>query len=102
MKEATNKVSMASQKYSEIIEGWLLTKTKFLNSMLLDVQYNNKYDKNYLENYFRLQAEANKDVINIYAGFNNKDFMSVDGVKLVQIMIVPKDLGIKIQLIKMV
>ncbi|GAE02229.1 methyl-accepting chemotaxis protein [Clostridium botulinum B str. Osaka05] len=81
MKEATNKVSMASQKYSEIIEGWLLTKTKFLNSMLLDVQYNNKYDKNYLENYFRLQAEANKDVINIYAGFNNKDFMSVDGVK---------------------
>ncbi|WP_434297356.1 methyl-accepting chemotaxis protein [Clostridium sporogenes] len=81
MKEATNKVSMASQKYSEIIEGWLLTKTKFLNSMLLDVQYNNKYDKNYLENYFRLQAEANKDVINIYAGFNNKEFMSVDGVK---------------------
>ncbi|HDK7156104.1 TPA: methyl-accepting chemotaxis protein [Clostridium botulinum] len=81
MKETTNKVSMASQKYSEIIEGWLLTKTKFLNSMLLDVQYNNKYDKNYLENYFRLQAQANKDVINIYAGFNNKEFMSVDGVK---------------------
>ncbi|EPY6469770.1 methyl-accepting chemotaxis protein [Clostridium sporogenes] len=81
MEEATNKVSMASQKYSEIIEGWLLTKTKFLDSMLLDIQYNNKYDKKYLEDYFKLQAKANKDVINIYAGFNNKDFMSVDGVK---------------------
>ncbi len=46
MKETTNKVSMASQKYSEIIEGWLLTKTKFLDSMILDIQYNDKYDKN--------------------------------------------------------
>ncbi|EJO5346787.1 methyl-accepting chemotaxis protein [Clostridium botulinum] len=81
MKEATNKVSMASQKYSEIIEGRLLTKTKFLNSMLVDIQYNNKYDKKYLENYFRIQAEANKDIVNVYAGFNNKEFMSVDGVK---------------------
>ncbi len=80
MKESTNKVSIASQKYSEIIEGWLLTKTKFLDSMVLDVQYNNKYDKKYLEDYFRVQAKENKDIISIYSGFNNKDFRSVEGV----------------------
>ncbi|MDS1002993.1 methyl-accepting chemotaxis protein [Clostridium sporogenes] len=80
MEESTNKVSMASQKYSEIIEGWLLTKTKFLDSMVLDVQYNNKYDKKYLEDYFRVQAKENKDVISIYSGFNNKDFRSIEGV----------------------
>ncbi len=80
MKESTNKVSMASQKYSEIIEGWLLTKTKFLDSMVLDVQYNNKYDKKYLEDYFRVQAKENKDVVSIYCGFNNKEFRSIEGV----------------------
>ncbi len=80
MKETTNKVSMASQKYSEIIEGWLLTKTKFIDSMILDIQYNDKYDKKYLEEYFRLQAKANKDIISIYSGFNNKEFRSIEGV----------------------
>ncbi|NFA21969.1 methyl-accepting chemotaxis protein [Clostridium botulinum] len=80
MKETTNKVSMASQKYSEIIEGWLLTKTKFIDSMILDIQYNDKYDKKYLEEYFRVQAKANKDIISIYSGFNNKEFRSIEGV----------------------
>lgn len=79
MKESTNKVSMASQKYSEIIEGWLLTKTKFIDSMVVDVEYNNKYDINYLKKYFREQAKGNKDIICIYAGFNDNKFASSDG-----------------------
>ena len=79
MKESTNKVAMASQKYSEIIEGWLLTKTKFIDSMVVDVEYNNKYDINYLKKYFREQAKGNKDIICIYAGFNDNKFASSDG-----------------------
>ncbi|HDK7167494.1 TPA: methyl-accepting chemotaxis protein [Clostridium botulinum] len=79
MKESTNKVTMASQKYSEIIEGWLLTKTKFIDSMVVDVEYNNKYDINYLKKYFREQAKENKDIICIYAGFNDNKFASSDG-----------------------
>lgn len=45
MAESTNKVSMASQKYSEMINGWLLTKAKLMDSMVVDFQYNNKYDQ---------------------------------------------------------
>ncbi|EJO5346786.1 methyl-accepting chemotaxis protein [Clostridium botulinum] len=79
MKESTNKVSMASQKYSQIIEGWFLTKSKFIDSMVVDVQYNNKYDIKYLENYFKEQAKENKDIICIYAGFKDNKFAASDG-----------------------
>ncbi|KOR24447.1 methyl-accepting chemotaxis protein [Clostridium sp. FAM 1755] len=79
MKEATNKVSMASQKYSEIVEGWFLTKTKFVDSMVVDVEYNNKYDINYLKKYFSEQAKDNKDIIGIYAGFKDNKYVGSDG-----------------------
>ncbi|EJO5346788.1 methyl-accepting chemotaxis protein [Clostridium botulinum] len=78
MKETTNKVSMASQKYSEIIEGWIVTKTKLIDSMVVDVQYNNKYDINYLKSYFRQQAKGNKDIICIYAGFSDNKYVGSD------------------------
>ncbi|WP_251859589.1 methyl-accepting chemotaxis protein [Clostridium sp. Marseille-Q2269] len=78
MKESTNKVSMASEKYSEIIEGWLLTKTKFVDSMVVDVEYNNKYNNKYLKNYFREQVKENKDLICIYAGLSDKRYIGSD------------------------
>ncbi|WP_125153477.1 methyl-accepting chemotaxis protein [Clostridium rectalis] len=80
MKETTSKISIASEKYSEKIDGWLSKKTKLLDAITLDVQYNNKYDKKYLEDNFRVQAKDNDDIVSIYAGFSNKEFRSIEGV----------------------
>ena len=77
--EATNKVSMASQKYSEMINGWLLGKAKLMDSMVVDFQYNNKYDQKYIYEYFQSQLKNNKDVIGMYVGFEDKKFISGNG-----------------------
>ena len=79
MAESTNKVSMASQKYSEMINGWLLTKAKLMDSMAVDFQYNNKYDQKYIYSYFQSQLKDNKDVIGMYVGFEDKKFISGNG-----------------------
>ncbi|EJO5348402.1 methyl-accepting chemotaxis protein [Clostridium botulinum] len=79
MKESTNKVSMASEKYSEMINGWLLTKAKLMDSIVVDLEYNNKYDQKYVYNYFQTQLKENKDVIGMYVGFENKNFISGNG-----------------------
>lgn len=101
MAESTNKVSMASQKYSEMINGWLLTKAKLMDSMVVDFQYNNKYDQKYIYSYFQSQLKDNKDVIGMYVGFEDKNLYPVmDGYQL-KIMIVDKEIGIKKLLKKM-
>lgn len=79
MAESTNKVSMASQKYSEMINGWLLTKAKLMDSMVVDFQYNNKYDQKNIYSYFQSQLKDNKDVIGMYVGFEDKKFISGNG-----------------------
>ncbi|EPY6472214.1 methyl-accepting chemotaxis protein [Clostridium sporogenes] len=79
MAESTNKISMASQKYSEMINGWLLTKAKLMDSMVVDFQYNNKYDQKYIYSYFQSQLKDNKDVIGMYVGFEDKKFISGNG-----------------------
>ena len=70
---------MASQKYSEMINGWLLGKAKLMDSMVVDFQYNNKYDQKYIYEYFQSQLKNNKDVIGMYVGFEDKKFISGNG-----------------------
>ncbi len=93
--EATNKVSMASQKYSEMINGWLLGKAKLMDSMVVDFQYNNKYDQKYIYEYFQSQLKNNKDVIGMYVGFEDKNSYLVMAGYQLKIMIVGKEIGIK-------
>ncbi|GAA0748359.1 methyl-accepting chemotaxis protein [Clostridium oceanicum] len=79
MKECSNNISVASEKYGSIIDGWMVSKSKVIDSMAVDLQYNNKYDTKYVYTYFKNQLKENKDIIGMYIGFEDKKFISGNG-----------------------
>lgn len=79
MKESSQKISMASEKYGDIIDGWLKAKAKLIDSMVVDLEFNDKYEEKIVYNYFQSQLKSNKDIIGMYIGFQDKKFISGNG-----------------------
>lgn len=74
--EATNKINMASEKYAEIINGWLSSQVSFIDSTVTSIEYNENYDAEHLGNYLKTAIKNNKDVMTLLVGFKDKRVFS--------------------------
>ncbi|PJI09298.1 MULTISPECIES: methyl-accepting chemotaxis protein [Clostridium] len=74
----TDKMIVSSEKYSEMINGWLDTQTKVFNEVAENTENNNmiKNDDDILK-YFSRKIKSNSNVSDIYAAFEDGKF--IDG-----------------------
>ncbi|AKA67708.1 methyl-accepting chemotaxis protein [Clostridium scatologenes] len=76
----SNKMSISSEKYSEIVNGWLDKETiKFKD--IVDNMYDNNIidDNNKLTGYFKQKLKANPNISDLYMGFTNKTHIDGSG-----------------------
>lgn len=76
----SNKMSISSEKYSEIVNGWLDKETiKFKD--IVDNMYDNNIidDNNKLTDYFKQKLKANPNISDLYMGFTNKTHIDGSG-----------------------
>lgn len=76
----TDKMIVSSEKYSEIINGWLDTQTKTFNEVAENVENTNmiKDDDEALK-YFSAKIKGNSNVSDIYEGFEDGKFIDGTG-----------------------
>lgn len=69
------KISIASQRYAEIIDGWVKEKTELLQTICNDIEYQSNYDTKFLKGKFKTQMDSDKEILSLYVGFKDKRFV---------------------------
>lgn len=69
----------ASEKYTEQLNGWLVSQGKMIQEMANDLEHYNNYNIDNLFSYFQAKQKPNPYILCYYAGFNDKRFISGDG-----------------------
>lgn len=69
------KISIASQRYAEIINGWVKEKTELLQSVSNDIEHQLNYDTKFLKEKLKVQMDSDKEILSLYVGFKDKSFV---------------------------
>lgn len=77
--ETTSKLQASSEKYSEIINGWMDGQGKILSEIQYNIENRKQLDDNELLEYFKAKMKTNPYVTDIYIGFNNKKMLDGSG-----------------------
>lgn len=77
--EALGKLQMASDKYGESINSWLLEQGKSLEEIADSIVFFGEFDQEFLLRYLTNRTEANAYSIAVYLGFSDNRFISGDG-----------------------
>lgn len=78
-KESLGKLQMASDKYGETINSWLLTQGKSIEEIGDSIMLHDLYDTETLLGYLTNRTESNEYSIAVYLGFFDNRFVSGDG-----------------------
>ncbi|MBB6216015.1 methyl-accepting chemotaxis protein [Anaerosolibacter carboniphilus] len=78
-KESLEKLQMASDKYGESINSWLLAQGKIVEEIGDSIVFHGQYDSSSLLDYLTNRTEANEYSIAVYLGFADNQFVSGDG-----------------------
>lgn len=72
------KISAESQRYAEIINGWVKEKTELLQTICNDIEYQSNYDTKFLRGKFKAQISEESDVLRLYVGLSDKTMIPSD------------------------
>lgn len=69
----------SAQVYAGEMNGWTMAQGKMVSELVNDVQNNGNLELDYLRKVFKDKLGENKQIIDFYAGFNDRSFVSGDG-----------------------
>ena len=83
--EAKEKMLVQSDKYAEIVNGWIDGQSKIINEIGDSVEKMDPSDQNGILNYLKSRVKSNKYTFDVYIGYTDKKFLDGSG------WIAPKD-----------
>ncbi len=78
-KESGDKILMASEKYSEMINGWLDGQGKILNETAYNIEDRKDFNENEILTYLKSKIKLNPNTSDVYIGLTNKKMLDGSG-----------------------
>lgn len=78
-KESSSKVLASSEKYSEMINGWLDGQAKILNEIAYTIEQNNSFEDGQVLSYLQSKIKSNPNTSDVYIGLTNKKMLDGSG-----------------------
>lgn len=78
-KQSSEQALIASEKYSELINGWLDGQAKILDETDYAIENLGNFDENGISNYLQSKLKLNSNITDIYIGMTNKKMIDGSG-----------------------
>ncbi|WPC39357.1 methyl-accepting chemotaxis protein [Clostridium sp. JS66] len=78
-KQSSDQALIASEKYSELINGWLDGQAKILDETDYAIENLGNFDENSISNYLQSKLKLNSNITDIYIGMTNKKMIDGSG-----------------------
>lgn len=78
-KETNNKILMASEKYSEMINGWLDGQSKIVEEIAYNIENSKDFNDEEILTYLKGKLKSNPNTTDVYIGFSDKKFLDGSG-----------------------
>lgn len=78
-KEASSKILASSDRYSEMINGWLDGQAKILNEIAYNIELSNTFEDGQVLSYLQSKVKSNPNTSDVYIGLTNKKMLDGSG-----------------------
>lgn len=78
-KESSSKVLASSEKYSEMINGWLDGQAKILNEIAYSIEKDDSFEEGQVLSYLQSKIKTNPNTSDVYIGLANKKMLDGSG-----------------------